>query len=235
MDNHEDFLDKFVILIPVYNEEKNIIKLSESLEKLDVKYLFVDDGSTDKTLTTLWLKDIPTICYFPNRGKSYAIKLGAKYLFDAGYSHILTLDADGQHSIDDIEKFDNELLLNEDCDIIIGNRMWNDKKMPLIRRWFNKLFSLVISKLANVSIPDTQCGFRLYSKKIFQELDLKYSRFDGESEILVKAGRAGFKIKSIPIQCIYQKNRRSKIRPFQDGLRFLNLLFRLKFCSYKKT
>jgi glycosyltransferase involved in cell wall biosynthesis len=220
--------DKFSILIPVYNEENNVVKLADEIEKLGLPFLFVDDGSTDKTLTNMWLKDLPTICYFPNRGKGYAIRLGTNYLISAEFPYILTLDGDGQCALSDIEKFDNELLFNEDVDIFIGNRMWDEKKMPLIRRWVNKLFSLVITKLSGVSIPDSQCGFRLYSKKVFETLDLKCTGFDFESEVLIKAGRAGMKIKSIPIQCIYNKKRHSKIRVLRDGCRFLKLILSLK-------
>jgi len=227
--------EKFSVLIPVYNEENNVLKLADEIEKLGLPYLFVDDGSTDKTLTTLWLKEIPTICYFPNKGKGHAIRLGAGYLISAEFSHILTLDGDGQCALEDIEKFDNKLLFNEDIDIFIGNRMWDNKKMPLLRRWTNKLFSLVITKLSGVSIPDSQCGFRLYSKRIFTDLNLKCNGFDFESEVLIKAGRAGMKIKSIPIQCIYHKERKSKIKIFKDGIRFLKLILFMKFGLNKKT
>lgn len=230
MDTHENFMEKFAVLIPVYNEENNVVQLAEELQKLDIKYIFVDDGSTDKTVTKLWLKDLPAICYFPNRGKGFAIKLGAKYLINAGYEWILVMDGDGQCAVEDIEKFDNALLLNEeDTHIFIGNRMVNNASMPRLRRWVNKYISLVISKLADLSIPDTQCGFRLIYKGIFEHLDLKCNGFDFESEMLIKAGKANCIVKSIPIQCIYDEKRRSKIRPLRDGLRFLKLIFSCKF------
>lgn len=228
MNNHEDFMEKYCVLIPVYNEETNVVQLAEKLETLEIPYLFVDDGSTDKTLTTLWFKDIPTIAYFPNRGKGYAIKLGAKYLINAGYEWILIMDADGQCAIDDIEKFDINLLLHEETThIFIGNRMHNASTMPKIRYWTNKLMSLVISKLADISIPDSQCGFRLIHKSVFETLDLKSDRFELESEMLIKAGKGNLIVRSIPIQCIYDKNRRSKIRPFRDTWNFLKLIWKL--------
>jgi len=216
--------DKFSILIPVYNEENNVVKLADEIEKLGLPFLFVDDGSIDKTLPNLWLKSIHTLASYPNHGKGYAIRLGANYLIGVEFPYILTLDGDGQCALSDIEKFDNELLFNEDVDIFIGNRMWDEKKMPPMRRWINKIMSKKISKLTGQEIPDTQCGFRLYSKKVFETLTLKCNGFDFESEVLIKASRAGMKIKSIPIQCIYQKNRRSKIRPLRDLFRFIKLM-----------
>ena len=216
--------DKFSILIPVYNEENNVVKLADELDVMQLPYLMIDDGSVDKTLTNLWLKSIPTLASYPNHGKGYVIKVGANYLISAGFDWILTLDGDRQCSLSDIETFDNYLFFNEDCDIIIGNRMWDEKKMPLMRRWVNKLFSLVVAKLSTVSIPDSQCGFRIYSKKVFETLDLKCNGFDFESEVLIKAGRAGMKIKSVNIQCVYNKGRKSKINIIRDGYKFFKLI-----------
>jgi glycosyltransferase involved in cell wall biosynthesis len=216
--------DKFSILIPVYNEENNVVKLADELDAMQLPYMMIDDGSVDKTLTNLWLKSIPTLASYPNHGKGYVIKVGANYLFSAGFDFILTLDGDRQMSLSDIEAFDNYLFFNEDADIIIGNRMWEEKKMPLMRRWVNKLFSLVVSKLSTVSVLDSQCGFRMYSKRVFETLNLKCNGFEFESEVLIKAGRAGMKIRNIPIQCIYHKDRKSKIRIIRDGLKFFKLI-----------
>jgi glycosyltransferase involved in cell wall biosynthesis len=197
--------------------------LADELDAMQLPYLFIDDGSIDKTLTNLWLKSIPTLATYPNHGKGYCIKVGSNYLSSAGFDWILTLDGDGQCALSDIEAFDNYLFFNEDVDIIIGNRMWDENKMPLMRRWINKIMSIIVSKKAGMSIPDSQCGFRLYSKRVF-ELDLKCNGFDFESEVLIKAGRTGMKIKSIDIQCIYDKKRKSKIRPLRDFIKFVKML-----------
>jgi glycosyltransferase involved in cell wall biosynthesis len=225
MDNHEDFMEKFAVLIPVYNEQHSIVKLSQQLDKLEIPYMFIDDGSTDKTLTTLWLKDIPALAYFPNKGKGHAIKVGAKYLIALGYEWILFMDGDGQCAVEDIERFDHALLFgDESTRIFIGNRMANPEAMPKIRYLANKYMSSIISKLSGCKIPDTQCGFRLIHKSVFENIELKGEKFDLESEMLVKVGQAGMKIVSIPIQCIYDKKRKSKIHPLRDGLRFIKFV-----------
>jgi glycosyltransferase involved in cell wall biosynthesis len=217
-------MEKFSVLIPTYNEEFNILSIAKDLEVIDVPFLFVDDGSTDKTVTILWFKYLPYLAYFPNRGKAYAIKLGAKYLIKEGYDYILTIDGDRQCAIEDIEKFDNALLFAPDSDIIIGNRLWDKKHMPKLRYYTNRFMSWIISKLAGIKIEDSQCGFRLYSKKIFENLDLKTNGFTMESEVLIKAGKAGYKIKSIPIKCIYHKRRKSNIKIIRDCIRFIKLI-----------
>lgn len=221
-------MDKFAVLIPVYNEEYAVLKIAEALEALDVRYLFVDDGSTDRTATHLWLKDLSALCYFPNRGKGFAIQLGAKYLIKEGYEWILIMDSDGQHSCDDIEKFDTALLFNEnDYKIFMGNRLWSKhNQMPRLRYHINRFMSWILSKIAGQKITDSQCGFRLVHKSIF-ELDIKSDKFDYESEMLIKASRAGHKIKDVPIKCIYYRDRKSKIRPIADACRFIKLIAKL--------
>jgi glycosyltransferase involved in cell wall biosynthesis len=228
-------METFAVLIPTYNEEYNVLSISKDLELIDVPFLFVDDGSIDKTVTVLWFKDLPYLAYFPNRGKAYALKLGAKYLFKEGYEYIVTIDGDRQCAIEDIEKFDNALLFYPDCDIIIGNRLWDKKHMPKIRFYTNKIMSWIISKLAGVKIEDTQCGFRLYSKRIFETLDLKTNGFTMESEVLIKAGKAGYKIKSIPIKCIYHKGRKSNIKIIRDFIRFVKLIIHCLQINNKQT
>lgn len=222
-------MEKFAIIVPVYNEEYNIIKLADELEKLEIPFIFVDDGSTDKTATNLWMKDLPALIYFPNRGKGYALRLGSRYFIKEGFEWILTMDSDGQHSIEDIEKFDNALLFDEDkYTIFIGNRLWDKKSMPKIRYWINKFMSWVLSKIAGQEIEDSQCGFRMIHKGVFEQCDLKEDGFAMESELLVKASRLGCKIKNIPIKCIYYKNRKSNIKIIKDCIKFIRLLWRLR-------
>ena len=153
MNTHEDFQEKFCVLIPVYNEQENVVKVAKQLDALEIPYVFIDDGSTDKTLTTLWLKDIPALAYFPNKGKGHAIKVGAKYLIALGYEWILFMDGEGQCAVEDIEKFDHALLFgDESTRIFIGNRMTNPELMPKIRYLANKFMSIIISKLFAFSL-----------------------------------------------------------------------------------
>jgi glycosyltransferase involved in cell wall biosynthesis len=140
MDNHEDFVEKFAVLIPIHNEEKNVINLVETLDKLEISYLFIDDGSTDKTVTALWLKNVPALCYFPKRGKSFAIQLGVKYFVNEGYDWILLLDK--KRNISDIVKLDEALFWKEEESKIFiteqGTRLLHKDIFSQIKsRWFD--------------------------------------------------------------------------------------------------
>jgi len=225
MEEHRDFLEKFCIILPANNEIKTIVNTVRQIEKLDIPYLVIDDGSTDGTNQLLYLQDIPHLTQFPNQGKGAAVKRGAAEAILQGFKWILIVDADGQFLPEDIEKFDNELLWDEGKhQIFVGNRMADPQSMPKERLWVNKLMSLVITKLSGVSIPDTQCGLKMINNSVFMNLKLNANRFDFDSEVLIKAGRAGYKIKSIPIKCIYNEKRKSHIRPIIDFFRFLKVL-----------
>jgi len=217
---------KLAILMPVYNEEKRLKSVIDDLAKTDYDYMIVDDGSCDNTWNII--RDCANwfVTYRPNKGKGHAIKIGAERLIKAGYDYILIMDGDGQTSIKDITSFIHAQKVVPNAKIIIGNRLWSPKGMPKIRYLINRVVSFIISKLAGIDIPDTQCGFRLVHKDVFN-IETKCSRFEYESEILVKLGILGEKIESIPIECIYFKDRKSKINYIKDTLRLIKMIWRI--------
>jgi hypothetical protein len=134
------------------------------------------------------------------------------------------MDADGQHLASDIPYF-LRLAGSSDGGIFIGNRMNKPRTMPSVRLLTNKVMSWLISKVARQRIPDTQCGFRLIKKEVLEKVKLNTAKFETESELLVKAARAGFKIESVPIKAIYA-GEKSQINPFVDTLRFIRFMFK---------
>ena len=97
--------------------------------------------------------------------------------------------------------------------------------MPFSRRLSNRMTSWAVSRIAGCRIPDSQSGYRLIRKDIFGMIDLRTGKFDTESELLMKAGRLGLLIESVPIRTIYEGGG-SKIRPVADTFRFLKLFLR---------
>ena len=220
---------KIAILIPAYNERKNLPTLLKKIKKIDYTFLIIDDGSTDGTKKYLQRYCLSYISYPNNTGKGYAIKAGVdQILWEGSCEWILIMDADGQCSIKDIPTFESALKTHPKAKIIIGNRLCKSTGMPFVRKVTNKVMSWIVSRLAGKEIPDTQCGFRLINKDVFK-LKLRSCRFEFESEMLIKAGRAGMKIVSIPVKCIYGLNRKSKIRPIRDTVRFFRMILRRVF------
>ena len=213
------------VIIPAYNESRSLEIVIKGLKDRNLSILVVDDGSKDNTykLAKKWADVV--IKSKRNFGKGVSIKKGISYLKENKlFDCIITMDADGQHSLLDLDKFIKEA--EAGVSVLVGNRMDNHSGMPLTRVVANNLMSWIISAIIRQKIPDTQCGFRLIKKEVLERITIKTKKFEIESEILIKAGRAGFTIKSIPIESIYYKNIRSKINPFIDTIRFFNFIFK---------
>lgn len=227
----------FVIIVPFFNEEQTIYPVCAKLLESGYPVIFVNDGSTDRGYDILFdvviktkVPNISILSYPTNRGKGYAIKQGAKEAIKKGYEYMLFFDSDGQNAIEDVANFLSVLkyfkYFEQDPKIIIGNRLIHPKGMSRTRFLTNKFMSWLISKLAGKHIIDSQCGMRLVHKDIFAHT-LENDGFGLESEMLIKAGRLGYDIKNVPIQCIYDKKRVSKISPIKDTLRFIKMIYRL--------
>lgn len=224
---------KFAIIVPFYNEEQTIYSVSAKLIETGLPITFINDGSSDISYPILYdvvdklnVPNISILNYPNNQGKGFAIKHGANYLISKGYDYILTFDADGQNSISDISQFLTALKIHPGAKIILGNRLHNPKNMPLIRLLTNKIMSWLVTILIGTKIPDSQCGMRLIHKDVF-DLDLQSDNFQLETEMPLKAGMKGWEIVSVPIKCIYNKDRKSKINPLKDTFRFFKMLFKI--------
>ncbi|MFA5286892.1 MAG: glycosyltransferase family 2 protein [Candidatus Omnitrophota bacterium] len=215
---------KACVLIPAYNESANILKLIQDIKKYQLEVLVIDDGSTDNTFSIAKDAGVQAMLNLNNQGKGASLVKGFKYALENNFDAVITMDADGQHLAEDLPFF-IEQANDPNTHIILGNRMFNVEKMPYLRVLTNKFMSWLISNISKQVIPDTQCGFRLIKKEVFKNVKLNTSKFDAESELLIKASRLGFKIKSIPIRSIYGREK-SQINPFVDTLRFIKLIFK---------
>ena len=215
------------IIIPAYNERFRLAGILEELKSKNFSVLVVDDGSLDNTHEMAEKKADFVIRNDKNLGKGMSLKKGISYLLkETGFDYLATMDADGQHSPSDLDKF---LQKAEDGEyFIVGNRMSNPIGMPKLRVITNKFMSWLISRIVGQRIPDTQCGFRLIKREVLEKIKIKTNNFEIESEILIKAARFGFPIKSVPVRSIYFKSLNSRINPFVDTIRFIKFILQLE-------
>jgi glycosyltransferase involved in cell wall biosynthesis len=191
----------------------------------DLRVLVVDDGSSDGTAETARAAGAEVIVHDVNRGKGEALKTGYAWAQREGLTWVYTMDSDGQHLPSEMQGF-RDAAARENLDIVVGTRMDATADMPWLRKATNRFTSWVISRLAGCAIPDSQNGYRLYRVACFEGLVLKTSRYDSESEILVRLARRGFRIGSAPITTVYG-DEVSAINPFVDTGRFFRLVFKL--------
>ncbi|MFN7016101.1 MAG: dolichyl-phosphate beta-glucosyltransferase [Fimbriimonadales bacterium] len=226
------------VVIPAYNEETRIERtLQRIVEYLNgrgetYEILVVSDGSTDATESLVQRfaathPQVQLLAYQPNRGKGYAVRYG---ILRARGERVLFSDADLATPIEELEKL--EPYLDRGYSIAIGSRPLRESQLvvrqPFYREIAGRLFNKVVQLLAVRGIHDTQCGFKLFTRKaaydIFSRCRLDGFSFDFES--LFYAQRLGYPIAEVPIRWMHQEG--SKVRLLRDGLRMLRDLVCLR-------
>lgn len=196
---------------------------------LGLDVLVINDGSTDGTSRVAREAGATVIDHAENRGKGAALKTGFEYAVAQGYDAVITMDGDGQHDPSAIPGF-VDAIEKTGADIVVGTRMHAVGEMPRIRIWTNRTTSRVVSRLAGQAIPDSQSGFRILKVGVLRDIvrSLVTSRYDTESEILIRAARRGYRVAATTIESIYT-GAVSHINPLIDTLRFVRLVGRSLF------
>lgn len=217
---------KMLVVIPSKNLETTIGRVIEKIRSLglDLDILVVNDGSTDSTRDVAMNAGATVLDHIRNLGKGAALKTGFSYAMEHDYDAVITMDGDEQHDPKEIPRF-IEALTSGGYDIVVGSRMHAVEDMPGIRIWTNRTTSRIVSRLARQEVPDSQCGFRIIRTALLRAVRLVTSKYDSESELLIRAGKRGFKIASMKIKSIYSGGV-SHIRPAVDTLRFIWLVCR---------
>ncbi len=207
------------VVIPSCDEEGTIARLVAEARQFLPTVIVVDDGSEDETGARAAAAGAQVVRQPASRGKGAALNTGVAAALGKGCSWGLTMDGDGQHRAEDIPTF---LRCHEQtgASLVIGNRMGQAEAIPWLRRAVNRWLSRRISKRAGKHLPDSQCGFRLIELKVWQALGLKSDHFEIESELLLGAVRAGYRVEFIPIQAI-GRGSHSHIHPLLDTWRWL--------------
>jgi glycosyltransferase involved in cell wall biosynthesis len=217
-----------LIIIPAYNAGELLSRLLKKLESVHPleHAVVVNDGSTDDTESYALQTGVNVIRHQHNRGKGAALASGFHFALKHNYDAVITIDADLQHPPEYIPNLIERAA--DGFDMVIGSRRKRLREIPLVRRISNYLSSLVVTVLTRTFIEDSQSGFRYISRKVLEKVILKEKGYQMETEIIVKASRAGFKIGFTPIPVIYNKEP-SSMRHFRDALRFIRLTLRLIF------
>jgi glycosyltransferase involved in cell wall biosynthesis len=214
---------KTLAIIPAYLTADYLKDVIIETHKYLDDILVVDDGSGGSISQVAEDNGAIVECHIVNRGKGAALKTGFQYAIEHSYEAVITLDSDGQHDPRYIPDF---LAAYERyrADLIIGSRANHKGDMPFDRRFSNFMTSHFISMLLDVKIEDSQSGFRLISVPLLKAVELKSDRFQLETEIIIKAAQAGFKIGFVPIKVVYGKKFPSSINRWLDTYRWLEMV-----------
>jgi len=217
---------RYCVIVPAYQESGRIGRVVEAIREYCPDVIVVDDGSSDSTAAEAERAGATVLRNRVNMGKGIALDVGMAHAREGGYDFVITMDADGQHAPSDIPVFVEEYS-RSGIPVLIGNRMSDPGTMPAVRRLTNRFMSWLLSRKMGQRVPDTQCGYRLYSTDCLPPPMPESGRFAAESEVLLHIAAQGVKIGSVPIKVIYG-DEKSKINPVKDTVRFFAMLRRFE-------
>jgi glycosyltransferase involved in cell wall biosynthesis len=219
---------KLAIIIPAYNEAMTIDQVIQQVERVDFpgvekRVIVVDDGSSDNTGEIARSNGAVVIRHLLNRGAGGALGTGFQAALRLGADVMVTFDADGQHSPDDIGKV-IEPIRTGHADVVIGSRMIDPRGMPWTRQIANHLANWATWLLLAARTTDSQSGLRALSREAARRIRITASRYEVSSQICGEFTRLGLRSVDVPIQAIYTDYSLSKGQGFSVGLK---TLFRL--------
>ncbi len=219
--------ENIIAVIPAYKEEIAIGSVVLKAKKHVDRVIVVDDGSPDKTAEVAELAGAEVIRLDRNYGKAYALMRGLDRAKELDCSVVVMLDADGQHDPDEIPRVVNPVLRGE-ADMVIGSRFLDVRgDIPKYRILGQKILTSTTNFGSNVSITDSQSGFRAINREALENLNFKSYGYSIESEMICYLSYKGFVIKEVPISAIYDVPNKHKKNPFSHGLSVLNDLIGL--------
>jgi glycosyltransferase involved in cell wall biosynthesis len=208
-----------LVLIPARNEAATIGEVVRGCRSAGFSVTVIDDASTDATAVHAAAAGAEVLTLRgPHHGKTAALHHALRQL-PTSIQWLLFLDGDGQHSPADLHRFWS---LREDADIVVGNRFPDAARMPVLRRWTNRIMSTVLRRSG---ITDSQCGFRLVRRAWLEDWLPAGRHFQFESEMALLAAARPTRVVNLPIPATYACEE-SKIVPLRDTLNFIRCLLR---------
>ena len=220
-----------VALVPSYEPDENLKRVVDDLLRNNFEVVVVNDGSSKEYDKYFNIK-AKVISYSNNRGKGYALKIGLKYINENYKNYIVvTMDSDGQHTVEDAIKLCNYVEDNPDI-LVLGSRKRN-KSIPLRSYLGNSITRFVYSLATKMDIYDTQTGLRAFSDILVPYmLKIEGNRFEYEMNVLLNAKRNNIRIKELTIRTIYiDNNSKSHFNTIKDSFKIYKEIIKFSMTS----
>jgi len=190
-----------LIAIPAFNEEKQIREVLDKLSAYRDQAIIVNDGSKDTTEALIRESGFAFITHSINWGLTEFYKTSIDYALRNNYTHMITLDSDGQHDPDDIGAFIEKL---EHYDLVVGNRFTNVDSIPESKIASNLFAALLSKKVHGLTLPDVACGFRgMRISEVFG--GYKIESFGVIYDMLFRFVKSGKQVGYVEIPAIYHE------------------------------
>jgi glycosyltransferase involved in cell wall biosynthesis len=221
------------VVIPVYNHEHAIGAVVDGIRAQGVPVVLVDDGSSQACAEVLRklsaTPDVMLVRHDRNRGKGAAVSTGLHAARQRGYTHAVQIDADGQHTVSDVQRFVAEARKHPEA-VICGRPIF-DASIPRSRYYGRYLtHGLVWLETLSFELIDTMCGFRVYPLvPTLALLDRGHvgARMDFDTEVLVRLHWRGVRTRWLATEVRYPLDGVSHYRMVRDNVRMTSLHVRL--------
>jgi len=209
------------IVIPCWNEEKNIRSVIEKVKPYG-RIVVVDDCSTDNSYEIAKQQDVAVLRHMINCGQGAALQTGHDYALEHGAETVVDFDSDGQMVAEEIPNM-LEPILAGSADISLGSRFLDDKsKIPFLKKWFIlKPASIFQNTLFGIKLTDAHNGFRALSRRALEKIRITQDRYAHNTEIIEQIKINDLRYKEIPVTIIYKEFGQSWL----GGLKILSDLF----------
>ena len=213
------------VVIPVFDHERALGAVVEGGHAQNLPCVLFDDGSSDRCSSTLneiamaSPQSITLLRHAINRGKGGAVLTGLRYAAEAGYTHAVQIDADGQHRAADIPRFIEQALAHPEA-LIVGHPEY-DSTVPRLRLYARYLTHVWVSiNTLSRQIKDSMCGFRVYPLSPVIALDQRIklgARMNFDTEVLVRLYWEGLQILNVSTPVVYPADGISHFRGCLDN------------------
>lgn len=209
---------KTVAVIPAYNEATRVARVVNDAKRFVDAIVVVDDGSRDATAANAREAGATVLSHVENCGAGAATMTGIEGARILGATIIVTLDADEQHSADDIPSL-LKPIVSGDADVAFANRFGQKNKIPFIRKFFNAVGNIITFAATGKWVSDSQCGFKVFGPKAVMEIDLKMSGYEFCTEIVRECAQHAWRTVDIPAKVLYSEYTLAKGQSFANGVR----------------
>lgn len=227
-------MNSYCLVVPHFNHFDAFRAFLPKLLSLQMACIVVDDGSDHDVKLALreLLREhqlMSLIEHTSNRGKGAAMWTGAHAARAQGFSHMLQIDADGQHNINDVHRFIE--VSRESPRAIVSGAPQFDETAPKARVYGRKVTDFWVAlETWSSNIVDSLCGFRVYPLAEFEQVFDQYhigKRMDFDTDVLVKSVWQGVAVRFIETDVVYINNNVSHFHYWADNWRLIWLHFRL--------
>ena len=201
-----------VAVIPAYQAAATVGEVIRGVRRIIDRVVVVDDGSTDDTSAVADRAGAEVLRRPENGGKGSALRTGIAKVLEGDATHVVFVDADGQHDPDDLPALLDAARSGEP--FVIGSRFADSDSMPAYRFRTNEIGSRILSRMTGLDVEDAQSGYRVVASSVLRRMDLRGRGYIIETEMLLKASRHVERFRHVPIRAIYGAP--SHYRPFRD-------------------